>query len=118
MVELRKRNNPPSDAVPPPQKKVASAVASVAKNGEKPHTKSPTSNATSRKKLEAGDIIELEGFGGEIETNDGKKTTLKSLVDESKDGVVIFSYPKASTPGCKSITIQSTLTSESKEFNA
>ncbi|EEY14508.1 peroxiredoxin DOT5 [Verticillium alfalfae VaMs.102] len=40
------------------------------------------------------------GFGGEIETNDGKKTTLKALVDESKAGVVLFTYPKASTPGC------------------
>ncbi|KAH6652928.1 thioredoxin-like protein, partial [Truncatella angustata] len=31
---------------------------------------------------------------------DGKKTTLKELVDESKSGVVLFTYPKASTPGC------------------
>jgi hypothetical protein len=26
---------------------------------------------------------------------------LKKLVDESKAGVVLFTYPKASTPGCK-----------------
>ena len=49
-----------------------------------------------------GDVINLDGFGGEIELNDGAKTTLKELVDKSKSGVVIFTYPKASTPGCKS----------------
>ncbi|KAB5554436.1 thioredoxin-like protein [Coniochaeta sp. 2T2.1] len=47
-----------------------------------------------------GEVINLEGFGGEIETNDGTKTTLKALVEESKAGVVLFTYPKASTPGC------------------
>jgi peroxiredoxin Q/BCP len=52
-------------------------------------------------KVAVGDTIDLEGFGGEIETNDGKKTTLKALVEESKAGVVLFTYPKASTPGCK-----------------
>ncbi|KAG4029531.1 hypothetical protein MFRU_015g00720 [Monilinia fructicola] len=47
-----------------------------------------------------GETIDLEGFGGEIETNEGEKTTLKKLVDDSKNGVVLFTYPKASTPGC------------------
>jgi peroxiredoxin Q/BCP len=51
-------------------------------------------------KVAVGDTIDLEGFGGEIETNDGTKTTLKALVEESKAGVVLFTYPKASTPGC------------------
>ncbi|ESZ97410.1 merozoite capping protein-1 [Sclerotinia borealis F-4128] len=51
-------------------------------------------------KVVVGETIDLEGFGGEIETNDGEKTTLKKLVDESKSGVVLFTYPKASTPGC------------------
>jgi peroxiredoxin Q/BCP len=48
-----------------------------------------------------GDTIDLTSFGGEVETNDGNKTTLAKLVDESKSGVVLFTYPKASTPGCK-----------------
>lgn len=47
-----------------------------------------------------GDVLALEGFGGDIETNDGVKTSLKELVDKSKAGVVLFTYPKASTPGC------------------
>ncbi|KAF1940871.1 AhpC-TSA-domain-containing protein [Clathrospora elynae] len=48
----------------------------------------------------AGDTIDLTAFGGEVETNDGTKTTLAKLVEESKAGVVLFTYPKASTPGC------------------
>ncbi|KAF4460108.1 peroxiredoxin Q BCP [Fusarium albosuccineum] len=51
-------------------------------------------------KVEVGDVVNLDGFGGEIETNDGDKTTLKKLVDDSKSGVILFTYPKASTPGC------------------
>ncbi|KAK6386720.1 hypothetical protein LTR65_008784 [Meristemomyces frigidus] len=47
-----------------------------------------------------GGSIDLEGFGGEVETNDGDKVTLAKLVADSKAGVVLFTYPKASTPGC------------------
>ncbi|KAF1921719.1 merozoite capping protein-1 [Ampelomyces quisqualis] len=47
-----------------------------------------------------GDRIDLTSFGGEVETHDGNKTTLAKLVEESKGGVVLFTYPKASTPGC------------------
>ncbi|RMX91290.1 hypothetical protein D0867_15023 [Hortaea werneckii] len=39
-------------------------------------------------------------FAAEIETHDGVKTSLPQLVKESKAGVVLFTYPKASTPGC------------------
>lgn len=48
-----------------------------------------------------GDVVNLDDFGGEIETNDGEKTRLKKLVEDSKTGVVLFTYPKASTPGCE-----------------
>ena len=48
-----------------------------------------------------GDSITIEGFGGEVETNDGTKTTLAQLLAESDAGVVLFTYPKASTPGCE-----------------
>ncbi|KAK5992271.1 Peroxiredoxin bcp1 [Cladobotryum mycophilum] len=51
-------------------------------------------------KVAVGDTITLEDFGGEIQTNDGEKTTLQQLVEESESGVVLFTYPKASTPGC------------------
>ena len=47
-----------------------------------------------------GDKLNLDGFGGTVTTHDNKEVTLKQLVEESKGGVVIFTYPKASTPGC------------------
>lgn len=52
-------------------------------------------------KPSVGDVIDLEGFGGEVDLHDGTKTTLKALVDESKAGVVLFTYPRAMTGGCK-----------------
>jgi peroxiredoxin Q/BCP len=108
-VELRKRKAP---ALPPepPAKKSSKAAKAAAKAKQavtgKPSEKSIEANgsasaAKSASKPAKGDTITLEGFGGEIETNDGKKTTLEALVDESKAGVVLFTYPKASTPGCK-----------------
>ncbi|KAF2665702.1 thioredoxin-like protein [Microthyrium microscopicum] len=60
-----------------------------------------------------GDTIDLEGFGGELETQDGKKVTLKKLVDESKAGVVLFTYPKANTPGC---TVQACAFRDGSEY--
>lgn len=59
-----------------------------------------TANKKKAGKVAVDDVVDLEDFGGEIETNDGKKTSLKDLVEESKAGVVLFTYPKASTPGC------------------
>lgn len=104
--ELRKRKAPATEpaAAPPAKKKgpVAKAVAKVkeAISSAKPKA-AKTNGAASTGAVAVGSTITLEGFGGEIETNDGVKTTLKKLVDESKGGVVLFTYPKASTPGCK-----------------
>jgi len=103
--ELRKRKAPAGEpATAPPAKKkgpVAKAVAKV-KETIAPKTKksAPKTNGATSTKIAVGETIDLEGFGGEIETNDGVKTTLKTLVDESKSGVVLFTYPQASTPGC------------------
>lgn len=48
-----------------------------------------------------GDTIDnVAAFGGEVETNEGTKTSLAKLLEASKGGVVLFTYPKASTPGC------------------
>ncbi|KAL2021784.1 hypothetical protein VTK56DRAFT_6558 [Thermocarpiscus australiensis] len=99
-VELRKRKAPPPPP-PAPAKKPRGAKAK-----EKASEASASTNGSGAgaepapAKPAVGDIINLDGFGGEIETNDGTKTTLKALVDESKAGVVLFTYPKASTPGC------------------
>jgi peroxiredoxin Q/BCP len=72
------------------------------KSEEEPKIEEPKAQEAKKSggKLEVGDVVDLDDFGGEIETNDGDKTTLKKLVDESKSGVVLFTYPKASTPGC------------------
>jgi peroxiredoxin Q/BCP len=118
MVELRKRPAPPP-AAPPAKKKAApksKAKKEDAKTEEAVAEEQPvaadntaTEDAakdapvepkakTSSSPPKQGDEIDLEGFGGEIETNDGEKTTLAQLASSSKKGVVLFTYPKASTP--------------------
>ncbi|KAL2073609.1 hypothetical protein VTL71DRAFT_10935 [Oculimacula yallundae] len=103
--ELRKRKAPAEPTPAPPAKKkgpVAKAIAKV-KEVVAPKAKATKTNgatSASASKVAVGDTITLEGFGGEIETNDGVKITFKQIVEESKNGVVLFTYPKASTPGC------------------
>ncbi|EWZ90377.1 thioredoxin-like protein [Fusarium oxysporum f. sp. albedinis] len=125
-MELRKRKA--STAPPPPPvkrksttkvpkaaAKVKEAAAKVTEKKEEPEEAKEEEKTEEEPKAEepkveeskksggkpkVGDVVDLDGFGGEIETNDGEKTTLKKLVDESKSGVVLFTYPKASTPGC------------------
>ncbi|KAM0333362.1 hypothetical protein ACHAQA_002023 [Verticillium albo-atrum] len=113
-VELRKRKAPEPAPAPVAAKKKApaakkavkpapkakEAAASASPEADAPEEPKPKPAAKPAAKVAEGEVITLDGFGGEIETNDGKKTTLKALVDESKAGVVLFTYPKASTPGC------------------
>ncbi|KAI8962843.1 AhpC-TSA-domain-containing protein [Daldinia sp. FL1419] len=105
-VELRKRKAPAPAPEPPVKKqskvsKTASKVKEAVKGKTAKSAKPADANGSSKPaKPVVGDTLTLDGFGGEFETNDGKKTTLKDLLDESKSGVVIFTYPKASTPGC------------------
>jgi thioredoxin-dependent peroxiredoxin len=109
---LRKRKTPEPLPTRPVGKAKAAAKPKVAKpatksNGVSKATKAATPPKESAKPAKAtsapakGDRIDLEGFGGEIESNDSTKTSLKEIVGASKAGVVIFTYPKASTPGCK-----------------
>lgn len=120
MVTLRKRKTPPPAPVRPAKKKAApkstpkAAAEKVSKVKEtvKKQVEAATEAVTDKANGEdtappaatgapsVGDTIDLSTFGGEIETNDGTKTTLAKLVEESKAGVVLFTYPKASTPGC------------------
>jgi peroxiredoxin Q/BCP len=123
-VELRKRKDAPPAPAPPAKKKapakskkpdsektvvekvqetvteqveaIKEAVVGKSSNGDA--AKKPAGGAP-----KVGDTIDLTAFGGEVETNDGKKTTLAKLVEDSKGGVVLFTYPKASTPGCELI---------------
>lgn len=105
-VTLRKRKAPEPAQAPPPKKAAAPKAKKAAapkKAAAAPATKKADAPAASAagKKVAMGDVIDIDSFGGEIETNDGKKTSLKALLDDSKSGVVLFTYPKASTPGCK-----------------
>lgn len=124
MVELRKRKTPPPAPVRPTKKKAAPKPKTTKSKGAVAETvEALTESVTERVGAAAeaitgavsgksnganagtpavGDTIDLTGFGDEVETNDGTKTTLAKLVEESKSGVVLFTYPKASTPGCKS----------------
>jgi peroxiredoxin Q/BCP len=122
MVELRKRKTPPPAPDRPNKKKtgpkpkasklkeaveaveekveeVVSAVTAAVTGDAVTDDAAVTNGASSAPKV--GDVIDLEGFGGALELQDGKKTTFKELVDQSTAGVVVFTYPKASTPGCK-----------------
>ncbi|KAL2157076.1 hypothetical protein VTH06DRAFT_7051, partial [Thermothelomyces fergusii] len=109
-MELRKRKEAPAPPPPVRRKTTKTAktdTASKAK-GEAEEKAAPVAASTNGSSSSpaapaapaVGDVINLDGFGGEIETHDGTKTTLKSLVEASKAGVIIFTYPKASTPGC------------------
>lgn len=97
MVELRKRpvreEPPPKAAAPKKAKKSEESL--LTPEGK---TENPSAGAISP---QVGDTIALGSFGGEVETNDGHKVSLGKLVEDSKAGVVLFTYPKASTPGCK-----------------
>lgn len=104
MVELRKRKAAEAPAAPPLTKR-PSSVKTGASKGEAAATgnnEAPANGASSGSKVTTGDAIDFGGFGGEVETNKGEKITLKELVEDSKSGVVLFTYPKASTPGCRS----------------
>lgn len=91
MVELRKRKDPTTTT--PAAKRV---------------NKTKTEASPVPKSVVAGDVITVEGFGGPVELQDGEKTDFAKLLAQSKSGVVLFTYPKASTPGCKSMGTYST----------
>ncbi|KAH6641756.1 thioredoxin-like protein [Chaetomium tenue] len=107
-MELRKRKEAPAPPPAPARKKTtkttkAASTATKVKEAVKEKVAAvvaSTNGSSDAAKPAVGDTINLDGFGGEIETHDGTKTTLKALVDESEAGVVLFTYPKASTPGC------------------
>lgn len=128
-VELRKRPPPKETATPPPTAKRSSnpvkkfaekakeAVSGAKKSANGTTTASapaaaaedptptsapvaPAKNGSASSKIAVGETVDLEGFGGTVQTHDGQDTTLKQLVEKSLAGVVIFTYPRASTPGC------------------
>ena len=61
-----------------------------------------SASASTEKELAVGDIVDSDNEISSIEvtTDGGESATLKALQAQSKGGIVIFTYPKASTPGC------------------
>lgn len=104
MVELRKRKAPAEAAPPPAPKKNSNPVKKAVDKAKEVVIGESAKATNGTEKLAVGDTISLDGFGGEIETHSGEKISLKKLVDDSKAGVVLFTYPKASTPGCECFT--------------
>ena len=101
MVELRKRKAPAQPTSPPAPKRNPNPIKKAFDKAKETLVDLPVQATNGTGKLAAGDTISLDGFGGEVETNTGEKTNLKKLLDDSKAGVVLFTYPKASTPGCE-----------------
>ncbi|KAK7744591.1 thioredoxin peroxidase dot5 [Cytospora paraplurivora] len=87
-----------AQATPKPKPEAAPRTEAAPKSEAAPKTNG--AKASAPKKPEVGDTIDLSAFGGEVSLNDGTTTTLASLVEKSGSGVVLFTYPKASTPGC------------------
>lgn len=115
-VELRKRKAPPPPPEPPAKRATATKKAAAPKKTAAAKVKDAVKEtvtkvaeaatftngaaAASAEKPAVGDVITLDGFGGEIALQTGDSTTLAALAAKSKKGVVLFTYPKASTPGC------------------
>ncbi|KZF25659.1 thioredoxin-like protein [Xylona heveae TC161] len=108
-MELRKRKttastaSTASDASPSSSTKKRTASMKLALSKAKSvviRKKSPAAVDPGFGRCVVGERLNLEGFGGSVETHTGEKTTLKDLVDKSEKGIAIFIYPKASTPGC------------------
>ncbi|KKA26942.1 hypothetical protein TD95_001048 [Thielaviopsis punctulata] len=95
-VELRKRKAP---VAPEPLPVAKRASRATKKDNQAPAAEkkaaSPKAPVPS-----VGDVISLDVFGGEVQTQDEETVTLKALLAQSKMGVVLFTYPRASTPGC------------------
>lgn len=121
MVELRKRKTPdtPAPPKPAPSKKKsttsisskaakdATASAAAAPKDEKPAAPAAAAPAeakpSSTNGLATGDALSAASapwLSASITTQDGTATSISALVAASKAGVVLFTYPKASTPGC------------------
>jgi len=104
MVELRKRKAPAEAAPPPPAKKNSNPVKKALETAKQAIMGNSESAANGTAKIAVGQTIALDGFGGELETHTGEKVTLQKLLEQCQAGVVLFTYPKANTPGCKSLS--------------
>jgi len=101
MVELRKRQLPfPTSEKPAKTLK----TTPVTLDNESSDIKS----SNEPRPLQTGDVIpDLAQFGDSILLQTGESTTFETILSKSKKGVVVFTYPKANTPGCKTLPLPS-----------
>lgn len=111
MVELRKRKAAAEPAPPPAAKKNSNPTKRAVDKAKEAISDAPAKATNGAEKPRIGDTIPLDGFGGEVEIHTGEKTNLKKLLEDSKEGLVLFTYPKASTPGCEYCLLLSFLSS-------
>ncbi|KAI6879403.1 hypothetical protein KC325_g7985 [Hortaea werneckii] len=95
-------NDAPKEQNPPPSNppKTPKAVSPTAPAASAPPPTSTRPRKPTKSPPKPKPTPSRNNFAAEIETHDGAKTSLSQLVKESKAGVVLFTYPKASTPGC------------------
>ena len=91
-MKLKKNRGKPSSAIPSASAQQTASTPTLA------------SAPSSTKELAAGDVVDFNSDIGSIEvtTGEGESVTLKTLHEQSDGGIIIFTYPKASTPGCES----------------
>ena len=99
------------DAAPVVASATGTLPETTATAGETSAAAAPATSAGTSTKLDKSSIgstiAPLEGFGGTVSTHDGREVTVAQLLKEAGEsaggkgkGLVIFTYPKASTPGC------------------
>lgn len=80
---------------PPEKGKVDTTSTTVAQSTTLEPATVPLSTAS------VGKIVpNLPTFGGTLESHTGNKVTFADLLTQSTSGLIIFTYPRASTPGC------------------
>lgn len=108
MVDLRKRKAPnaPAPAAKKAKKEQTSSSDKKARDDEhkakkvSSTAKAVETSSSASKLLKVGSDIPSATLALQITTQDGTSTTLSALLSSSDTGIIIFTYPKASTPGC------------------
>jgi len=92
-----KKRATPTEGKPSVAKKAKTTAKAIA-DGAKSAAQKKKPAATATGGLQEGDVI--PGDLPEVQTHDGKTITVAKLLEDANKGIIIFAYPKASTPGC------------------
>ena len=87
----------------PPEKGAVEPASTSSTSGPPVELSTSVQTATLPLSTEAvgKQIPDLNSFGGHVETHGGQKASVSDLLHQATSGgIVIFTYPRASTPGC------------------